>query len=514
MLVDHRARGGSGVTGLSPAQRLLWDSFDATMREQVEHLPFRGEDERTASWMLSGGASRMGPGSTAALARLGYTGVEGRGWTSGEATDGPLLRGSPHPTGATTLGCWSFDPTDRSGCEKDCIEEMADDSSGFCDVFLDCGSATRTVSASELDALGDEVSGDTSLGFKHGPRIVGAVEGEEALITAAWNLLLQNLDLVVWAVCKTTGDVGTTEFAHLLDRINGSGGRRVTVHVTDFPGGFMALFGTSIVWASRDYLNDYMEMWTSGTDNERLCAALGLSAILVHELTHLAGYTYIDLGKACYVSYLIGNVFQWALAQRYPSAATECCENLAKDEVYGCGAAIHPEFSDCTSFHSGWEASKGVWESVVDVLAFVWDVIRLIVGGAVGAVHRAAEEIWDFIVDAIGTVSEAVKDGAEAVVDWVAETWEGLVDWIGGLFGGSGSGGCCGCSCEPCFNFCPDLWLDLGCSCTPKLDPDDERMMDCLIRCREEMMSHTGDPATTASATGEEGRGVVGGVSR
>jgi len=474
------------------------------MRERVEHLPFVGEDERRASWILFGETIGAGPRSTAALARLGYTGMDGGIWRSRAPSDAVTALRPALPAGATTLGCWSFDPSDRAGCENDCLAEMGDDSSGLCEVFLDCGSATRTLSASELDALSDEVSGETSLGFKRGPRMVGAVEEEEALITAAWNLLLQNLDLVVWAVCKATGDVGTTELAHLLDRINGSGGRRVTVKVTDIAGSFMSLFGTSIIWVSRGGpFTNYMEMWTSGTDNERLCAALDFAATLFHELTHLAGYTYIDLGTACYVSYLIENAFRWSFAHRYSDAATGCCDNLADDSVYGCGDPVYADFSACSSSGAEWEVSKGFWEAIGNIVGFVWNGIRLIVGGVIGAIRRGAEEVWGFVAGLIETLWGAIEDGAEAVVEWATDTWGRIVDWLGDLFGGSGGdgGGCCYCACNHCYEYCPELFRN-DCNCSPVVDWGDEAMMNCQARCVEGMMEEAEEPASAATPTG------------
>ena len=48
----------------------------------------------------------------------------------------------------------------------------------------------------------------------------------------------------------------------------------------------------------------------------------------------------------------------------------------------------------------------------------------------------------------------------------------------------------CGCSCQACYEYCPDLWLDYGGSCQLR-DPDDH---EAVIRCLEACVS-LGDPS-------------------
>lgn len=476
------------MTGLSPGRRLLWDSFDATMRERVEHLPFRGESGRKAALTLSGGMRGAGTGAEAkaALRRLGYTGPEKGGWLSAGVSGDVVPVSPPSSSGAITLGCWSFSPSaDRTQCGNDCIDEMFDDSAGLCDdAFLDCGSPTRTVSSSSLDALSNAFFGDTSLGFVQGPRIRGTVEAEKELITAAWNLILQNMDLVKWAVCKATGDLGTTwrsgtaERAWLISRINGSLG--VTVHVVNAVGTYMSVYGSSIIWVSRGgKFTHSMELWTGGTHQERLCAAVDLAATLFHELTHLAGFTYADFDdEECYQSYKIESAFRWALANRYPD--TGCCEKLRKSYVYGCGSPIYAHYNECSSHDIGWDPSKSAWEVIVDALAFLADGARMVVGAVVGFILWGVEEVYEGAPEVLGRV-----------VDW-------LVDLFDGFDNDGGGGGCCGCACNRCYEYCPSFFRN-DCVCTPLIAMDHPAMMDCQLRCVKGMIEDGAELSSDAT---------------
>ena len=500
----HAAPRGRSVdfgAGLSPEPRLLWDTLDTTLRERIEHVPFVGEDERVVARRMSGeqAASTL---SMEALARLGYSGLAEPAVAAGRASSPTALTS----TGGATRGCWTF-TGETGGCSDDCADEMFEDVDGFCDTFLSCDSATRSMTGVELDALAREVEGDESLGFKRGPRIKNATADEEALITAAWNLILANLDLVKWSVCKTTGSVSTTEFSRLQDCINGKKPRRVTVRIVDFKGGFMAAYGTSIIWVGRDKdaFHGYLEMWTAGTDTERLCAALDLAASLLHEMTRLAGYTLwdFDLFGGCFSSYLIDNTFRWGLFHRYSGAATGCCGKLAVDDVFGCGSPVYPDFNDCSSDGSASSMPGGLVDGFWGIFGFLWDVGRLAIGFTLGTIWRGIEEAWDLFIGLVKDLWGFLGDAVDDVVDWLSSKWRSLLEWFGGILGGDGGGGgCCSCQCNPCYEYCPDLYNN-DCNCTAKKDADEDALLACTVRCTEGMMEEMMGPASTESVTGE-----------
>ena len=495
MSIGCASGGCSGEkSGLSPDRRLLWDSFDTTMRERVEGMPLKGESVGRAVRVLSGRTSGAGTRAEAitALASLGYTDSGRDRWISSDALSDARASTSdsdsdsppcPSPAGGTTLGCWPYDPsTSRSKCGTDCIDEMYADPYDLCDEFLNCDAAVRTVSPSKLREMSE--------GVKHerDPRIWGTVEEETALILAAWSLIVENIDLVKWAVCKATGETspsiiaGTAARAALLARIYGLP-TKITVHVVDVDGHFMSVFGTSIIWVSRKgEFTRSMELWANGAHEERLCAALDLAATLFHELTHIAGFSYADLDDSeCYYSYMIESAFRWAIANRYPDSA--CCSNLACSFIYGCGSPKYANWSSCLAYNSGWDPDKSGWETFVGYVQMAADFLRGVIGATVGFVLNIPEWVVTGLGIALEWAAEGIAEAAEAVVEAVQKVIGWLESFFEGTGGGSGSG-CCDCSCEFCYQFCPGLWRQSPCSCVPS-DTLDAGMASCLVECAE-----------------------------
>jgi hypothetical protein len=460
----------------TPARRLAWDALDAGLRSRRGEDRRRGFDEAVVMRGMRGAGSNRGH-SFQGLDRFGYSPLA-------EADFRPMPL--PAAGGATTLGCWSFDPgTDRSDCLLDCWDEMAETTGTSCDVYLDCGRSSLTLSGAELDDLATGFRGDEDLGFKRGPRITGATESEEAFITAAWNLILANLDLVAWAVCKVEGSVDTAEFGRLLDCLNGKLVNRVTIWVWDVGGTMLAVEGSGTIIVGRDgeVWTKLIEMWARGDDNTRLCACIIAAKAFLHEVTHLAGYTYADLWHEagnCYASIMIGNAFGWAMHHRYPhSVATSCCNHLQQDSDFGCGRSGGPD--DCSIGAADWTDGyfHGGGSSSGEVLESIWNAIRWVIGVAVGAVRRALRELAQLIAD-------AAARAWDAVTDWASDTWQKIVEWGGRLVTSltiDGGGGGCGCDCEPCYSYCPTLWRSIGNSCIPALELDHPAMTRCIAEC-------------------------------
>jgi hypothetical protein len=453
---------------ITPSERLLLDSLDAALRDREtlagsEGLGARGVARRLAG-VAHGSHSRTRPG---ALTSIGYA-----PW-------------------AEPMGCWTFVPSaSRDQCETDCLSEMAESGSGACDGYLDCGSdgVTRRPDASKMDAMAVEVSGTESLGFVRGPLITRATDAERGLIYAAWNLILDNMDLVAWTVCKVAGSVSTTEFGRLLDRINGKRPRRVAVRVMDVKGTALAAYGTDyILIAGKGAMwTQFKDLWASSDPDTRLCALIATAAMLLHELTHLAGYTYIDLegadgehvdwgyeGGTCYTSIMIGSTFSWGLHQRYPEASdAPCCSELADAWSFGCGRSPVIE-NGC----SGGSATGGSYVGGGGgVGALFFDFLRWVVGAAIGAIRRGISELAELVADVVGPVLGEIAELVADVVRHIGEWWESMS-------AGEGSGGGCGCSCEPCYSHCPELYVERGSACVLKVDLDHPAFMRCMAEC-------------------------------
>ena len=348
---------------------------------------------------------------------------------------------------------------------------MWDDPDGLCDSFLNCSVGNLYPTGDDLDSLAEEVVGEAALGFVRGPRISNATSIEEALITAAWNILLSNMDLVVWAVCKATGSVSSSAFANLINRLNGKSGYRVEIRVIDIfgAGRIGALYGTNVIWVNHewDVWENYLSMWSGGNDDERLCAAVNLAAVLLHETSHLAGYTYLDFWYSqldiCYESYMIGNAFGWAIHHRYPnSTKATCCLSNGGDWVYGCGNTTYPNLSGCGGSSGGGSGGGYFGGGGGDVLGLLWDLGLLAAGFGFSSVERGTI----FTVETVGKLLDAL--------------WQLL-------FGhdDSSGGGCCSCECEECYSYCPGEWTHVQNGCCQLRDPISEVALECIAACTD-----------------------------
>lgn len=175
------------------------------------------------------------------------------------------------------------------------------------------------------------------------------------LISYAWALMLENTDLVKWAVCWVTGRPSKGDC--LVRRIEGKG-KRVTIHFTDAAGDDdtdgesagadiwgrrIVIYRGSIFWTS--FHDAY---WFSTSKEEWLCAAISVASVLLHELTHICLRS-LDDGDPerteCFDAYGIQHTFHYALTRRYPdSQVLDCCSTDAED-AFGerhAGASPYP----------------------------------------------------------------------------------------------------------------------------------------------------------------------------
>lgn len=97
-------------------------------------------------------------------------------------------------------------------------------------------------------------------------------------------------------------------------------GSRVTIYaVPDFGSDFAAWFGSDVLWVFRTSgWERILAMWQSDDHEPGSCATGSLASALLHELTHLAGFTLWDLpvDAECYQAFVIENTFRWALFNR------------------------------------------------------------------------------------------------------------------------------------------------------------------------------------------------------
>lgn len=208
------------------------------------------------------------------------------------------------------------------------------------------------ISASSSDAA-DKVSIDD-----------GFTSEETDLLLKAWALLVQSTDLVKWAVCWITGKPATGDC--IVNQINGAG-TNVHIKAHETTGSFWETGWLASLWGGgtiniavlgSDWLN-YVDIWrcgeTSGAEPvDKMCAAVDLSATLLHELTHscIRAWRDSDHANECYTSYLIENAFRWAIFHRYQDAASStCCTGVADDKVFGSSGAKYPNTGcvSCTS---------------------------------------------------------------------------------------------------------------------------------------------------------------------
>ena len=453
-------------TGLDPSRRMLWDTVVSAAAEGS-----RGAREWTPAEVM--GAMSGLPAAKAGARETMEMFSPGAG------------RGIRTPTALTSLqGCWSWTAT--APCDqKDCRDSLEGDDE-TCGILLDCGEATRTVSEAVLAEMARECPTDSVPLSARGPKFKNARSEEKELIRAAWNYLLLNLDIVQWAICRVTGEVQDSRSIALMRRLVGEWPYRVTVRVYNIEGDMFGLYGTGQIGIPRKgYYNDNLVAWTHGTHARRQCAAMDLAATLLHELMHLSGYTYIDIQpkRHCYDVYLADNLFRWALFHRYPGATTSgyyCgCGSLSGDNLVGCNVGIGiwsvdgPGGSACDDAVGGGVSGGSA--------AWLWDALRWLFTESLAFITRAALGLLAKILGALGKI----------------------VTWFGGLFDGLGSGlgggGGCGCACQPCYDHCPDLWVDRGAGCELRDSDNREAVVRCLQDC---IMQH--DPAEVAGVGGED----------
>lgn len=178
-----------------------------------------------------------------------------------------------------------------------------------------------------------------------------ANSSEEELLLTAWAILLANQDVMEWVLCWLYGAGGGDCYLNRLNRTSS----RVEIKVTDsragckhdFTGGADLTGGYIKVCCTRDAWIKYTRIFASSAVEDRMCSAIDLAATLFHELTHVCWRSPDDTSCTCQYSYMIENLFRWAIMQRYPDAtASDCCEYAASmddlNEQWGRSCTTYP----------------------------------------------------------------------------------------------------------------------------------------------------------------------------
>jgi hypothetical protein len=191
---------------------------------------------------------------------------------------------------------------------------------------------------------------------------------EEELIRTAWALLKANTDLIQWAGCFVRGSSDSDNIAgcvveHLTRAdhwytpwvdisVHAFSDKCDNPHATDDKG-----FGGNIGLCRGVRWDDWMTVWSRGTDTDRLCAVINFAATLCHELTHVchlscetSDWSESEVKHDCCHSYLIGSVLEYCLYQRYSDALSSSCCSLPNFEpVFYKDSTEDVQYDDCVT---------------------------------------------------------------------------------------------------------------------------------------------------------------------
>ena len=176
------------------------------------------------------------------------------------------------------------------------------------------------------------------------------MQTSKRLIKEAWALLRMNLDLVEWSICvgfcgQGFGTKHQDVFDCVRERLGGTKPLLVQVDCIDrYPLGeapwVFALdmqFPDTIHFfapATGSHFQDTVEEYCKGGSFGPMCLSVYIASVLLHEMTHTCGVSYLDGGDSeCRESYLIDQTFLWAMLMRYPqSLISPCCGLWREDD--------------------------------------------------------------------------------------------------------------------------------------------------------------------------------------
>ena len=184
------------------------------------------------------------------------------------------------------------------------------------------------------------------------------------LLSAVSALLVENVDIVEWVEARVTSRNGGKQRDKIANRLRKRRRKsiRLCMDKKKCNDSFSVSWGVfSIpmfgIWVDA-YLKPWMRPANNPTDVDRLCVAIELAATILHELLHVhySNLSNEDQSGTCEESYLIENMFRWAMYQRYPEALDSVFvpmkegveANLRSDVdwMWGYDQAIYTDFDD------------------------------------------------------------------------------------------------------------------------------------------------------------------------
>lgn len=96
----------------------------------------------------------------------------------------------------------------------------------------------------------------------------------------------------------------------------------------------------------------------------------------------------------------------------------------AWDAVWGAVKAV---------FESTWNAIKAAFEAVWNFIKSNWANILAVLTGPIGIATKMIVDNWDAIKNAFGVAWNFIKDTAQAVWDWLVDTWSSFMDFFMGI---------------------------------------------------------------------------------
>ncbi len=261
------------------------------------------------------------------------------------ARDGGALRGT---TAGSLLTAPGWEPAGPGYSNPGVVSKF----SGTCGFTEEeCGPAPDGTADLEIPPpsdLGIVFSGSESGEHQFTPDIWLSTPCYQELIEASWGFLSANLDTIFWAMCIAGAD-GETTGCVLLYLVGAQVQPlhfRLNSDIHDPPA---AASGTvsdkGIPWITFDIsakFGTYANVFCNehATEADKLCAVIALSAVLLHELTHVCGLVHASVPETvdenelaawnCSVPYLAGSYFARGAFDKYSSLVrgSRCCAPL------------------------------------------------------------------------------------------------------------------------------------------------------------------------------------------
>lgn len=359
------------ITGTLPGMGGCGCGCSATAETVVGFMPGAGPSRRTMARQASGvlpgvlfpSASPDFTGKASARRHMrGLAGravpVDGGGASASYEAAVILERIESIAETMPTVTSWVPDP---AGCE-----DAFEGSTFHC--YIPDPYEEGWVSIDDLEAMDIYAHEDTV-------ELVNTDSDEKVLLLTAWELLHQNKDLVEWAACMVLGSDASDvdRLVSKIERTSRTVRIRITGDCTDFWGdsfGFHAWSGASggtieICMYTNHWVNHYLPLWTESIKAvDKWCSALDLAVTLLHELTHTIGLSGGDVAGTCEESYLIENMFRFALFRRHPTITNSACCSGYWDAgwLVGESGAVWVNANDCITVSSstGWSTEEWI----------------------------------------------------------------------------------------------------------------------------------------------------------